>query len=140
MPRREGSCRTCRTVGPAGFLPGRTRAGFWSKPFPTRHPLYIGAQLRDMRFPGKIDVLLNLGNRVGDYSSPGTTLISVRLDPTSLARTTPVDLAIVADIRLAAADLIAAIKSLATPDAAREIAESAARRCMVIRARCWTSA
>ncbi|HKD02410.1 MAG TPA: thiamine pyrophosphate-binding protein, partial [Terriglobales bacterium] len=26
--------------------------GFWSRPFPTRHPLYIGAQLRDMRFPG----------------------------------------------------------------------------------------
>jgi len=40
--------------------------GFWSKPFPTRHPLYIGPQLRDMRYPGKVDVLLNLGNRYGD--------------------------------------------------------------------------
>src|SRR5262252_4916228 len=39
--------------------------GYWSKPFPTRHPLYIGAQLRDMRFPGKPDVVLNLGNRFG---------------------------------------------------------------------------
>ncbi len=102
---------------------GGRALGFWSKPFPTRHPLYIGAQLRDMRFPGKVDVLLNLGNRVGDYASPGTTLISVRLDPTSLARTTPVDLAMVADIRLAAADLIAAIKGLATPARLREIAE-----------------
>jgi thiamine pyrophosphate-dependent acetolactate synthase large subunit-like protein len=102
--------------------------GYWSKPFPTRHPLYIGAQLRDMRFPGKVDVLLNLGNRYGERAAPGTTLISVRLDPASLARTTPVDLAMVADIRLATADLIAAIKSLATPARLREIAEERSAR------------
>jgi thiamine pyrophosphate-dependent acetolactate synthase large subunit-like protein len=102
--------------------------GYWSKPFPTRHPLYIGAQLRDMRFPGTPDVLLNLGNRFGERASPGTTLISVRLDPTSLARTAPVDLAMVADLRLAAADLVAAIKSLATPARLREIAEKRSAR------------
>jgi len=102
--------------------------GYWSKPFPTRHPLYISAQLRDMRFPGKVDVLLNLGNRYGERAAPGTTLISVRLDPASLARTTPVDLAMVADIRLATADLIAAIKSLATPARLREIAEERSAR------------
>jgi benzoylformate decarboxylase len=102
--------------------------GYWSKPFPTRHPLYIGAQLRDMRFPGTPDVLLNLGNRFGERASPGTTLISVRLDPTSLARTAPVDLAMVADLRLAAADLVAAIKSLATPARLREIAEERSAR------------
>src|SRR5258705_2903205 len=45
--------------------------GFWSKPFPTRHPLYIGPQLRDMRYPGKVDVLLNLGNRYGERPTPG---------------------------------------------------------------------
>src|SRR5262244_1313062 len=59
--------------------------GYWSKPFPTRHPLYIGAQLRDMRFPGKPDVLINLGNRYGDRAMPGTTVISIRHDPTNLA-------------------------------------------------------
>jgi thiamine pyrophosphate-dependent acetolactate synthase large subunit-like protein len=96
--------------------------GFWSKPFPTRHPLYIGAQLNQMRFPGRPDVLLNLGNRYGERASPGTTLISIRLDPTSLARTTPVDLAMVADLRLATADLAAAIRSLATASRLKEIA------------------
>ena len=111
---------------PVAAQPGAL--GFWSKPFPTRHPLYIGAQLRDMRFPGKVDVLINLGNRYGDRAAPGTTLISIRHDPTSLARATPVDLAMVADIRLAAADLIAAIKSLATPARLKEIAEERSAR------------
>src|SRR5712672_1867530 len=105
---------------PVAAQPGAL--GFWSKPFPTRHPLHIGAQLRDMRFPGKVDVLINLGNRYGDRAAPGTTLISIRHDPTSLARATPVDLAMVADIRLATVDLIAAIKSLATPARLKEIA------------------
>src|SRR5271156_4296734 len=58
--------------------------GYWSKPFPTRHPLYIGTLVRTMRYPGKPDVLLNLGNRFGELGSPGTKLISIRLDPTSL--------------------------------------------------------
>ena len=70
-----------------------------------------------MRFPGKPDVLLNLGGRFGERASPGTTLISIRSDPTSLARKAPVDLPIVADLRLGTADLIAAIRSLATPPA-----------------------
>jgi len=102
--------------------------GYWSKPFPTRHPLYIGAQLREMRFPGSVDVLINLGNRFGERAAPGTTLISIRLDPTSLARATPVDLGMVADLRLATADLVAAIKSLATPARLREIAEQRTAR------------
>ncbi|HEY7661651.1 MAG TPA: thiamine pyrophosphate-binding protein [Xanthobacteraceae bacterium] len=104
-------------AGQAGGL------GFWSKPFPTRHPLYVGPQLRDMRYPGKIDVLLNVGNRYGERASPGTQLISIRLDPASLARSGPVDLGMVADIRLATADLIAAIRSQATPARLKEIAD-----------------
>ncbi len=102
--------------------------GFWSKPFPTRHPLYVGTQLRDMRFPGKPDVLLNLGGRFGERAAPGTTLISIRSDPTSLARNAPVDLPIVADLRLGTADLIAAIRSLATPARLKEIAEERGAR------------
>jgi len=109
-------------TGQAGSL------GFWSKPFPTRHPLYIGTQLPDMRYPGKADVLVNLGNRYGERAAPGTQLISIRLDPTSLARGAPVDLGIVADIRLAAADLIAAIRSLATQARLKEIAAERAAR------------
>ena len=102
--------------------------GFWSKPFPTRHPLYIGALLRTMRYPGKPDVLLNLGNKFGELASPGTQLISIRLDPTSLARGAPVDLGMVADLRLAMADLVASIKSMATATRLKEIADERAAR------------
>jgi len=102
--------------------------GYWSKPFPTRHPLYIGTHLRTMRYPGKPDVLLNLGNRWGEVAAPGTKLISIRLDPASLARSAPVDLAMVADLRLAIADLTAAIKSQATAAKLKDIAEQRAAK------------
>jgi len=102
--------------------------GYWSKPFPTRHPLFIGTHLRTMRYPGKPDVLLNLGNRWGEVAAPGTKLISIRLDPASLARSAPVDLAMVADLRLAIADLTAAIKSQATASKLKDIAEQRAAK------------
>jgi thiamine pyrophosphate-dependent acetolactate synthase large subunit-like protein len=108
--------------GEAGSL------GYWSKPFPTRHPLFIGPVLRTMRYPGKPDVLLNLGNRFGEMASPGTKLISIRLDPTSLARGAPVDLGMVADLRLAIADLNAAIRSMATASRLKEIADERSGR------------
>jgi thiamine pyrophosphate-dependent acetolactate synthase large subunit-like protein len=87
--------------------------GVWSKPFPTRNSLYLGPVLANMRFPGEIDLRLNLGNQYGERRMPGTTLVSIRRDPTSLARVSPVDIALVADLKLAAADLVAAVKSLA---------------------------
>jgi acetolactate synthase I/II/III large subunit len=96
--------------------------GYWSRPFPTKHPLYIGPILRDMRYPGKPDVLLNLGNKFGERASPGTRLISIRLDPASLARGAPVDLGMVADLRLAIADLIEAVRSMASEARLKEIA------------------
>jgi len=97
--------------------------GYWSRPFPTRHPLYVGPLLRDMRYPGKPDVLLNLGNKYGERAAPGTTLISIRLDPASLARGAPVDLGIVADLRLAITDLVDAIRGMATDAKLKQIAE-----------------
>jgi acetolactate synthase I/II/III large subunit len=96
--------------------------GYWSRPFPTQHPLYVGALLRDMRYPGKPDLLLNLGNRFGERASAGTRLISIRQDPASLARSAPVDLGMVADLRLAIADLIEAIRSMASEARIKEIA------------------
>jgi thiamine pyrophosphate-dependent acetolactate synthase large subunit-like protein len=108
-------------AGEAGSL------GYWSKPFPTRHPLFIGTILRTMRFPGKPDVLLNLGNR-WEIAAPGTKLISIRLDPTSLAREAPVDLAMVSDLKLAIADLTAAIRSLATASLLKDIASERTAR------------
>jgi thiamine pyrophosphate-dependent acetolactate synthase large subunit-like protein len=107
---------------------GQGEFGVWSKPFPTQHPLYIGPRVRNMRFPGDVDVHLNIGSRYAELASPGARLISIRQDPASLARTEPVDLAIVADVRLAAADLIAAVKSMATPSRLKQIAPERAAR------------
>ncbi len=97
--------------------------GVWSKPFPTQNPLYLGPVLGNMRFPGPVDLRLNLGNQYGERRSPGATLVSIRRDPTSLARVSPVDIALVSDLKLAAADLVAAVKSLATKDRLKQIAE-----------------
>jgi thiamine pyrophosphate-dependent acetolactate synthase large subunit-like protein len=107
---------------------GITGLGYWSKPFPTRSPLFIGPTLRTMRFPGKPDVVLNLGSRFGEIASPGTKLISIRLDPTSLARGAPVDLGMVADLKLAVADLTDAIKSMATASRLNAIAQDRTAR------------
>ena len=102
--------------------------GYWSKPFPSRHPLFVGQHLREMRFPGKPDVLLNLGSRHGERSSPGTTLISIRHDATSLARVAAVDIGMVADPRLAARDLVDAIKSMVTDGRLKKIAAERAEK------------
>src|SRR5262249_36297326 len=85
--------------------------GVWSKPFPTKNALYLGPVLRNMRFPGQVDLRLNIGNQYGEVRSPGATLVSIRRDPTSLARVSAVDCGLVADAKLAAADLVAAVKS-----------------------------
>ena len=52
-----------------------------------------------------------------------TKLIPIRLDPTGLARAAPVDLAMVADLRLAMADLNDAIRSMATAARLKTIAD-----------------
>jgi benzoylformate decarboxylase len=90
--------------------------GVWSKPFPTRNALYLGPVLRNMRFPGEVDLRLNIGNQYGEVYTPGGKLVS------------PIDMGLVADSKLAAADLVAAVKSLATPDRLRKIAEDRGAR------------
>jgi thiamine pyrophosphate-dependent acetolactate synthase large subunit-like protein len=107
---------------------GEAQFGSWSKPFPTRNPLYIGPTLRTMRFPGEVDVHLNVGSHYSEIPMRGAKLISIRQDPTSLARVTPVDLPMVADVRLATIDLIEAVKSMATASRLKEIAEVRAAR------------
>ncbi len=101
---------------------GNGALGFWSKPFPTRHPLYIGAMLRQMRFPKAIDVHINVGWKHGEIYIPGAKQISIRCDPASLARNAPVDVPIIADIRSALIDIIDAVRSLATRDRLQQIA------------------
>jgi thiamine pyrophosphate-dependent acetolactate synthase large subunit-like protein len=72
--------------------------------------------------------MLNLGNRFGERAMPGAKLISIRLDPTSLARENPVDLGMVADLKLAIADLIAAVRSQAGAQRLKEIADTRTER------------
>ncbi len=102
--------------------------GVWSKPFPTQNALYLGPVLRDMRFPGEVDLRVNLGNQYGEVQTQGATLVSIRRDPTSLGRVAPIDIGLVADLKLAAADLVAAIKSLATADRLKKIADERGAR------------
>ena len=73
-------------------------------------------------------MLINLGNRYGERAfARRDAVISIRLDPDQSARGAPVDLAMVADLRLATADLVAAIRGMATAARLREIAEERAR-------------
>jgi thiamine pyrophosphate-dependent acetolactate synthase large subunit-like protein len=97
----------------------------WSKTFPTKHPLYLGTALRQMRYPANVDVILNLGSRLayGERIQPGVKLIQVRMDPANLARTAPTDVAIFGDLKFATADLLAALRSLATADRLRQISK-----------------
>jgi len=97
----------------------------WSKTFPTKHPLYLGTALRQMRYPANVDVILNLGSRLayGERVQPGIKLIQVRMDPANLARTAPTDVAIFGDLKFATADLLAALRSMATADRLRQISK-----------------
>lgn len=91
----------------------------WSKPFPTRHPLYLGDYQATSRFPGKVDVMLNLGSRMplafgGRLQiEPQVRLIQVRLDPENLGRVYPSELAMVADLKLAVTALLEEVKKQA---------------------------
>ena len=111
--------------------------GYWSKPFPTRHPLFVGQFLRNMPMLGKADLVLNLGNRFGERSAPGTKLISIRTDPSSLARENPVDLGMVADLKLAIRDLVAAIRSQASEQRLKQVAEERTERTRKVSAEMW---
>jgi thiamine pyrophosphate-dependent acetolactate synthase large subunit-like protein len=102
------------------------RGNVWSKPFPTRHPLFLSQTRQTLEgFPGEADVTLNLGAqfRTAARMSPRTRLIEVRLAPEDLARTAPVDVGIVADLKLAITDVLAAVRGMATPARLRQISE-----------------
>src|SRR5262249_1598091 len=63
--------------------------------------------------------------------------ISIRRDPTSLARNVPVDLGMVADLRLAAADLVAAIKSMMPAAKLKAIANERTARVLAYTSEMW---
>ncbi len=90
----------------------------WSKPFPTRNPLYVGPYLAASRFPGKVDVMFNLGSRMPHPSGgplqiePGTRLYELRNNPEELARNYPAAMSLFGDIKIGTAGLAEAVKSL----------------------------
>jgi thiamine pyrophosphate-dependent acetolactate synthase large subunit-like protein len=98
----------------------------WSIPFPTRNPLFLGDYQHEFRILGVPDVMLNLGAKMpgGHNVATSTKVIQVRQDPVSLARVYPTEVPMVADLKLATADLLAAVKSLATPARLQQIRDS----------------
>jgi thiamine pyrophosphate-dependent acetolactate synthase large subunit-like protein len=110
------------TVGSGSAL------GSWSKPFSTRDPLFIGAFQRQSQFPGAVDVHFNVGDQLNETPVKGAVTISMRRDPTGLARVWPVDLPVVADIKLGLADIIASVKSQATAARLKSIADQRSAR------------
>lgn len=114
------------------------RIAMWSKPFPTRHSLYRDQIRQTIGFPGEPDVILSLGSRSPAPRNARATLIEVRLDPTrghysagdpiaatanALATSAPVDVGIIADLKVTLTDLLSAIRSRATPARLKQISE-----------------
>lgn len=99
----------------------------WSIPFPTRNPLFLGDYQEEFRGLGRFDVMLNLGSKM-PYGAgsvrPQVKVIQVRMDTMSLARVHPAEVPMVGDLKLATADLIAALRSLATPARLQQIRDS----------------
>jgi len=102
----------------------------WSKPFPTRHPLYLGNYVTETSYPGTADLMLNLGGRLpyGENLKPAEKLVEIRLDPANEARFAPVELAMVADLKFALQDLLAALRGMATDTRLKQISEGRAAK------------
>jgi benzoylformate decarboxylase len=114
------------------------RIAMWSKPFPTRHYLYQDQIRQTIGFPGEPDLVISVGSRSPAPVNRRSTFIDLRLDPTrgeysagdpvaavqgSLRNVTPVDVGIIADVKVALTDLLAAVRSLATPQRLKQISE-----------------
>jgi len=107
---------------------GSAVLGQWSTPFPTRSPLFLGGLQANTPALGQVDLHLNIGSWLGEQTARGAKLISIRQDPATLGRAGQVDMGVVADPKLAAADLIDAVKSLATKERLKKIAQERTRR------------
>lgn len=91
--------------------------------FPTAHPLHVGEYLGHMRFPQKFDCLVNFGARAPVRVPPGTSVVHASVDPETIGRNSPLQVALLGDLGQVARDLTEAIKSLAPAPALRERGE-----------------
>ncbi len=80
--------------------------------FPTTHPLHVGEYSQSMRFPERIDCLVNFGARAPVRVPAGTAIVHASVDPTAVGRNSPLRVALVGDLRQVARDLIEAVRSL----------------------------
>jgi thiamine pyrophosphate-dependent acetolactate synthase large subunit-like protein len=91
----------------------------WSMPMSNQHPLWLGQYLPVSRFPGKTDILLNLGSKMPLAGNtlkiePNTQLIEVSSNATDLGRTYPTQVPIIADVKIATRALIESVKHSAS--------------------------
>ncbi|MBI4446588.1 MAG: thiamine pyrophosphate-binding protein [Acidobacteria bacterium] len=97
--------------------------------FPTDHPLYLGFYNNGMRYPGKIDFLLNLGGMLPYSAGPNpsiprtTRIAEVRFDIDNMGRVFPTVLSSPSSVKLFARDLVEAVKSMATMEQLQKLRE-----------------
>ena len=112
-------------------LPASTGWNAYSN-FPTLHPQYVGGFAPNAEYPrGSADLVIQFGTRdPGGAGIPDGTLldanakfVAVGIDTNMLGRTQPMDLAIVADVRETARDVMEAVKSMVTKDRLNKIRE-----------------
>ena len=107
---------------------GEEREGFRiSCNFPTNHPLFLGGYSSHMRYPRSVDVLLNMGGKLPDpgAGSPQiprfVKIVDVRIEASDIGTDYPLYMGVAADVKEVAQDLVAAIKSMVTPQRLKEI-------------------
>jgi benzoylformate decarboxylase len=106
----------------------------WCKPFPTDHPLFAGAYQVPSRYPGEVDVLLNLGSRMPYFTGSrlrlesGTKLIQVRVDPMNLGRVYPTEIAMVADTRSTLSALLEEVRKTSSGRRLKRVAAERTQR------------
>ncbi len=102
----------------------------WTNSFPTDHPLYLGSYQSNMRYPGQIDFLLNLGGwlptpRGNSPAVPRSTRIAqVKFDTENTGRIYPSILASPSSVKLFTRDLMEAIRSRTTEARRRQLHET----------------
>lgn len=115
------------------------RIAMWSKPFPTRHYLYQDQVRQTIGFPAPDpDVVISVGSRSPAAIGRRSKLIDIRLDPTrggymagnpidaaqrGFRNVQPVDVGMISDVKVALTDLLAAVRSIATPARLKQISE-----------------
>jgi benzoylformate decarboxylase len=102
--------------------------------FPTKHPQYVGGFSPHEPYPnGSADLVIQFGTRdhgkhyhaIPDkpLMGPGGRFVAVGMDTNMLGRTQAMDLAVVADVRETARDLMDAVKATVTEERLAKIRE-----------------